>query len=61
MLVDYAFSFDSEFHSLFWSENPTNLGQVFCVALRVQEFLAAEKEHNDGDLASYQVSNDEKD
>ena len=42
-LVDYAFSFDSEFCSLFWSENPRNLGQAFFAVLRVQEFLATKK------------------
>jgi hypothetical protein len=61
ILVDYAFAFDSEFHSLFWSENPTNLGQAFFAALRVQEFLATEKEHNSGNLACDEVFSDEED
>jgi hypothetical protein len=60
ILVDYAFVFDSEFRSLFSSENPTNLGQAFCAALKVYEFLAAEIEHNDRNLAPYQVSSDEE-
>jgi hypothetical protein len=57
--VDYAFAFDSEFRSFFWSENPTNLGQAFSAALRVQEFLAAEKDNNSGNLACDEVVSDE--
>jgi hypothetical protein len=50
---------------------PTNLGQAFLAAQRVEEFLKAAQrlqellavveEHNDGNLASYQVSRDEQD
>jgi len=40
-----------EFHSLFWSENPRNIGLAFFAALRVQEFLVIEKEHNTGNFA----------
>jgi len=49
--LGYVFAFDSEFPFLLWSENPTNLGQDFCTAPGVQEFLATEKEHNSGNLA----------
>lgn len=57
----YAFAFDTEFCSLLWSQNPTDLDMAFCTALRVQEFIAIEKEHNSRSLACYKVSNDEED
>jgi hypothetical protein len=70
-MVDYAFAFDPNFSNLFWSQKPTNLGQAFLVAERVEKFLTAAQrsqellvtleEHNDGNLASYHVSRDEQD
>jgi hypothetical protein len=51
ILLDYAFAFDLEFRSLLWSDKPTDLGQAFSVALRVKEFLAAEKRQHIRSLA----------
>jgi hypothetical protein len=40
-MVHYSFDFQSEFCTLFWSQNQRNLGKDFFTAKRAQEFIAA--------------------